>query len=346
MNTDMLSDNINEIIGNDAQEVIIISDGELDIQNTSVHAEDIQTATFDKFRVIEKSFKETFADAMVPTKGVYIKIEKSLTSPLHIVLEHGEDAGQYLFIDIAENVKATVIEHHVPCDCGDCAFAGKVIPVKVEVTVGAGSNVTYSGFDTSGLEIEMERFIALQKDVSCDVALGMFGETCTSRNNIALAGTGAEVESKIMMFAQGTQKQLHKIKMFHFAPYTKSQIINHGVVADTAIGEFEGIGYIEKGAHQSDAQQESRIMALDDESRADVHPILLIDEHDVMAGHAGSVGRVSDEELFYLQSRGMTRKNAMLLVTEGFLRPVVADIADEQTRNRIETVIKNKIGLA
>lgn len=339
-----LSDQIMEIVGTESSELLVIADGEIDVNASSIKAEDIKTASFSQYGTIVSGQKETIKDEIELSKGVHVFIEKSLKEPLHIVLEHGEDMGQYVFIEVADNVEATIIEHHVACDCG-CAFEEVIVPTKIEVSIGEGANILYSAFDTSGLVMHVQRFLAIHKDTTLDVAIGMFGDSCESENFIALYEEGAEVESKLMMFAKDTQRQLHKIKMSHFAPYTKSNIINHGVVADHAKGEFEGIGFIEKGSHQADAQQESRIMVLDEHSRADVHPILLIDEYDVMAGHAGSVGRVSDDALYYLQSRGLTRKEAMLLVTEGFLRPVVENIKDENTRARIEGVIREKVGL-
>ena len=70
---------------------------------------------------------------------------------------------------------------------------------------------------------------------------------------------------------------------------------------------FNGIGRIAKGATRSNAVQESRVLMLSERARGDANPILLIDEDDVTAGHAASVGRVDPLQLFYLMSRGITK---------------------------------------
>ena len=341
----MLGEHIIELVGENAKEVIIVSDSMLDINTSSVEViEYDDIANFTKKMSVKQATKEAGKIEYMPKKAVYIKINKTLTEPLHIVCEHGGMPGQYVYVEVAEGVKATIVEHHVVCECEEVQ-TGEDIPVLIEVEIDRACDLLYSAFDTSGLPLHIQRFVTIKKDSEVNFAIGMFGETCSSENYIGLLEEGAKVESKLMMYVENTDKQIHLVKMSHFAPHTVSNIINHGVVTDHGVGEFEGIGFIEKGAHQADAQQESRIMVLADTARADVHPILLIDEYDVMAGHAGSVGRVSDDALYYLQSRGLSRKDALLLVTEGFLRPVVEDIEDEQTRARIEAVIGQKVGL-
>ncbi|MGL5041633.1 MAG: SufD family Fe-S cluster assembly protein [Culicoidibacterales bacterium] len=340
-----IGEHIVELVGEEATQVIIIADNVLDINTSAIEVIEYNDINeFTKYTSVKKATQEAGRYTQQPRKAIHIRIAESLVEPLHIVCEHSENPGTYVYVEILDNVKATIVEHQVLCSCG--LELGEIeVPVLVELEVGRNCNILYSAFDTSGLVLAITRYVSLRKDTELNVAIGMFGKTCKSENYIGLLEEGATVESKLMMYVENQDKQLHLVKMNHLAPHTKSNIINHGVVTDNAIGEFEGIGFIQKGAHQADAQQESRIMVLDDKARADVHPILLIDEYDVMAGHAGSVGRVSDDALYYLQSRGLTRKDALLLVTEGFLRPVVENIEDLPTKQRIENVITKKVGL-
>src|SRR5699024_12192208 len=81
------------------------------------------------------------------------------------------------------------------------------------------------------------------------------------------------------------------------------QILQHGVNIDSATTIFNAIGKIEHGASQANAEQESRLLMLSEKARGDANPILLIDEHDVTAGHAASVGRVDPIKMYYLMSR-------------------------------------------
>ncbi|WP_310652923.1 SufD family Fe-S cluster assembly protein, partial [Lactobacillus jensenii] len=81
-----------------------------------------------------------------------------------------------------------------------------------------------------------------------------------------------------------------------------------------------------KGSKGSDAEQESRILMLSQGARGDAYPILLIDDNDVMAGHASSIGRVNPEQLYYLMSRGLDKKMSERVVIRGFFSPVLEEI--------------------
>src|SRR5690625_3200992 len=106
---------------------------------------------------------------------------------------------------------------------------------------------------------------------------------------------------------------------------------------------FNAIGKIEKGATRANAEQESRILMLSGDARGDANPILLIDEDDVTAGHAASVGRIDEMQVYYMQSRGISREEAEKLIIHGFLDPVVRELPIEAIRNQMSQLIEGKI---
>lgn len=112
---------------------------------------------------------------------------------------------------------------------------------------------------------------------------------------------------------------------------------------DSASSIFNGIGYIKHGGTKADAQQESRVLMLSEKARGDANPILLIDEDDVTAGHAASVGRVDPMQLFYLMSRGISKQEAERLVIHGFLAPVVNALPIEAVKKQLTEVIESKV---
>lgn len=131
--------------------------------------------------------------------------------------------------------------------------------------------------------------------------------------------------------------------MIHYGKETTGNILKHGVMKDSASSVFNGIGYIKHGATNSDAQQESRVLMLSPKARGDANPILLIDEDEVVAGHAASAGQVDEIQLFYLMSRGLNRQEAERLVIHGFLAPVVESIPIESVKQLLTAVIEEKI---
>ena len=106
---------------------------------------------------------------------------------------------------------------------------------------------------------------------------------------------------------------------------------------------FNGIGHIIKGAKGADAQQESRVLMLSDQARSDANPILLIDENDVTAGHAASIGQVDPEDMYYLMSRGLDKATAERLVVRGFLGSVIVEIPVKEVRDEMIATIEEKL---
>src|SRR5699024_3902539 len=113
---------------------------------------------------------------------------------------------------------------------------------------------------------------------------------------------------KRVVVARGGQKMNFTSQIIHYGKDTNRHILKHGVMKDAASSIYNGGGLIKHGATRSDAQQESRVLMLSEKARGDANPILLIDEDDVTAGHAASVGRVDPIQLFYLMSRGISQK--------------------------------------
>lgn len=140
---------------------------------------------------------------------------------------------------------------------------------------------------------------------------------------IHLNEAGAEAEAYAAMFVNNKASQSTHLEIRHHAPHTNSFMLCNGVVQAQCSGEFVGRGYIDKAAHGTNCRQESRFLTLDKTAKAKTYPLLIIDEYDVVAGHATSVGQLNPEALYYMQSRGLSSDLAKKLMTRGFLIPVV-----------------------
>ncbi|MBQ8994065.1 MAG: Fe-S cluster assembly protein SufD [Turicibacter sp.] len=215
-----------------------------------------------------------------------------------------------------------------------------------EVIVGENAHVEYAAMDR--LHQDSTVYQCRKANVLANgrflLSLGALNDGNTvSENLVALTGQGATADVKTVAIAEGEQKQNITVNIEHFAPYTEGNIVNHGVSKDSAQLTFNGIGKINKGMNGSNAQQESRAMILSETARADANPILLIDEYDVKAGHAAGVGKIDEEQLYYLMSRGLTRRAAEILIIYGFLMPFIDDIRSEVIKSEFVKVIERKI---
>lgn len=131
-------------------------------------------------------------------------------------------------------------------------------------------------------------------------------------------------------------KQFVKQNVLHLAKSTSSNISNYAVAMDCSNITLDTTGSITKGMSKSKCQQLSKGIVMDDDSVITSKPILLIDEYDVFANHGASIGKMSDESLFYLMSRGLSKTDAFLLILEGIIRPFIARIADEELSNSVD----------
>lgn len=215
-----------------------------------------------------------------------------------------------------------------------------------EVLVGDNAQVLFGAVDTLAKDTVtyVNRRGVVGRNGKLDWALGMMNDGDTiSENSTHLVGEGSVANTKMVTVGRGSQTQNFTTSIIHFAKHSEGDILKHGVVREEATHIFNGIGKIEHGASKSNAQQSSRVLMLNEKARGDANPILLIDENDVMAGHAASAGRVDPMQLFYLMSRGISKSEAERLVIHGFLAPVVNELPIEAVKQRLVEVIERKV---
>ena len=126
---------------------------------------------------------------------------------------------------------------------------------------------------------------------------------------------------------------------------TTANIWQKACVKSGGRNEFFATGFIGKDCSKSNNFQESRVLLLDKAATGDASPLLLINHHDVLAGHSASVSRVSGEELYYLQTRGITKNEAEKLMTIAFIRPLVDEIEDDELRSDILAKVESKLSI-
>ena len=133
------------------------------------------------------------------------------------------------------------------------------------------------------------------------------------------------------------------ISINHLAPQTYGKVDSYGVCKDSGRLLFAGTSHIFEKAIKSKTQQNAKIMVFDEASNAIAKPILKIDENDIEASHAAVVGKINDEHLFYLTSRGISEADAKQLITLGYLKPILAGFSDNSTREYISSLIERRM---
>lgn len=217
----------------------------------------------------------------------------------------------------------------------------------VEVFAKSGAFVRYAAvhhMDVSAIDISYRR-AHLDNDARIEWIAGDLhnGNTITDTKSI-LKGNGSTSDSKIISVGTGSQRMSITTHGVHFGRNTESDMVTRAVMKDEATAIINGVTKIEKGATKSNGQQTEKVLMLSPKARGDANPILLIDEDDVKAGHAASVGQVNPEQVHYLMSRGIARRDAERLIIHGFLDPVVSEIPLEGLREQLHRILERKLG--
>lgn len=281
--------------------------------------------------------------------GLFLYVPKNVVidEPIEALFFQAGDIAQHYFKHVLivadEHSEFSYLERFQTTGEELKKVSGNIV---VEVIAKAGAKVKYSAVDQLGESITsyMNRRGYIMRDATVDWAIGVMNDgNVIADFDSDLVGEGAHSEVKIVAISSGKQTQGIDTRVTNKAPHTIGHILQHGVIRERGALTFNGIGHILKGAKGADAQQESRVLMLSDKARGDANPILLIDENEVTAGHAASVGRVDPEEMYYLMSRGLHKEEAERLVIRGFLGSVLTAIPVEAVRKELVEVIEGKL---
>ena len=146
-----------------------------------------------------------------------------------------------------------------------------------------------------------------------------------------------------LTFADGRQHLDYQTRQDHTAPHTESDLLSKGVVLDRARTVFRGVLHLRKEAQQTNAYQATHSLLLSPRARADALPILEIEADDVRCKHGSTTGRVDEEQIFYLMSRGLSRQDAQRLIVQGFFETVITEFPVEGVREKIRLAIEDRI---
>ncbi len=164
---------------------------------------------------------------------------------------------------------------------------------------------------------------------------------------IYLMGEGAKGEILSVAFAGEGQHQDAGSKVIHAAPRTTSTITSKSISKDGGRSSYRGLVKIHPGAEGCKVSVECDALILDDKSRSDTYPTMEIHENKVQVEHEARVSKVGDEQLFYLQSRGISADEARLLIVNGFIEPFTKELPMEyavELNRLIEMEMEGSVG--
>jgi len=162
-----------------------------------------------------------------------------------------------------------------------------------------------------------------------------------------MTGEYAKGEVLSIAFAGEGQHQDTGAKMLHLAPHTSSTIISKSVSRGGGRTSYRGLVRVNPGSHHSKSTVKCDALLVDTISRSDTYPYVDVREDDVAMGHEATVSKVSEEQLFYLMSRGLTEDEAMAMIVRGFIEPIARELPMEyalELNRLIELQMEGAVG--
>ncbi|MEX2291196.1 MAG: Fe-S cluster assembly protein SufD [Mycobacteriales bacterium] len=280
-------------------------------------------------------------------RALVVRVPKGLEPSEPVVLRltgtgTGEVVWGHVVLEVAEQASATVVLEHT----GSARYASVV-----SVLVGDAASlrlVQVQGWEPDAVH-SAHVATRVGRDAtltSTQVTLG--GDLVRVHETVDFTGPGGQVDLRGVSFADGGQHLEHRLLVDHSAPQCRSRVVYKSALhGDDAHTVWVGDVLIRAGATGTDTYELNRNLLLTPEARADSVPNLEIETGEIAgAGHASTTGRFDDEQLFYLQSRGIPTDVARRMVVRGFFADVVEDIGVPALQERLMTTIDAELGRA
>lgn len=326
-----------------------------EIADQGVHFGSLEQACLDKSDILERYLFKTIdsnADrfsalqAATWSTGCFLHVPKSISveAPFHIhsgMTDGGTDAS-HLLIVLEENASATVLY-----ECSSTSRTG-------------------DGFHCGGLEIVLKpgatlRLVKLQewggrvwhfaqqravvdRDASIQWTLAAMGARFVQvAQQVSLVGERARSQVNGTMFTRDKQQMTYNTLQFHEAPNCKSDFLYKSALQDRSRTVWRGMIKVAPGADKTDGYQRNDNLLLSDQARADSIPGLEIKADDVRCTHGSTSGRVDEELIFYAQTRGFTRQEAVRMIVTGFFQQIFDRITIESVRKALGSAIARQV---
>ena len=277
---------------------------------------------------------------------LYVPKNMKVEYPLHSILwGPGVDLAHFshLIVFVDDGASVTYVhEAASPDEIGHAMHAGVV-----EIHVGENANLRFVELQSWGRHVwnfSHER-ARVERGGNLDWILGAVGSHLTKNfSDLDLVGEGAQGRMSGFYFTDGSQHLDHDTQQNHLAPHTTSDLLFKGALKGKSRSVWQGMIYVAPGAQKTDGYQANRNIVLSEDARADSIPGLEILADDVRCTHGATVGKLEQEPLFYLKSRGIPQVEAERLVVEGFFDPIMQRIPFEGVRERFQQAILQKMG--
>lgn len=280
--------------------------------------------------------------------GVFLYVPKNvnLEVPLRVcytIAEGSRSIFPYSLIILERGARLTFIEEFVSHDADESILAGAT----TEIFAGEGSEIRFVSAQQWGKGVYHigGQKIVLERDASAEwVSIALGGQVQHVESEAQMQGDGSNITWMGLTFANDDQQLLTAPWLRHMAANNESHMDFKTVVADKGYSVFDGMIKIEHSSRGTSTRLEEHAVHLTPNARSDSIPGLKIDTNDVAkAGHASTSGQVDDDQLFYMQTRGIPKDVAIHMIVMGLFEPALNAIPSDDLRETLIAAIEAKI---
>lgn len=276
--------------------------------------------------------------------GIYIEVlencEIDIPMKYYVFIEDNFSLYNHVFLKLNKNSKLNFIENYIS------SFSDKPFNIITEAITEENSHLLYDS--VSNIKNKEYGYIS------------HFGKTLTNStidwnivaidesniyydNDTKIKGKNSTSNINVVTIGAKNKQHYFNTELTNIGEKTSGNILQRGILLEYSDITFNGVGIIIKGAHDSKSFQSLKLMSLSKNAKAKTNPILLIDENDVKAGHGASIGKINEEQIYYLNSRGISTKDANFLLSSGFIFEIIHKIKNKEIKEYIIENIKKII---
>ncbi len=302
------------------------------------------------FNKVAKQDNLTSLNTAFASEGAYIYIPKNVEveKPIQIInfttgTENATMIQPRNLIVAERNAHVQIIERH------QSLTENAILTNSVtEIFVDTHANVDYYKIqnDKTNASLVDNTYIEQQKESVCSVHTFSFGGNIT-RNNLNFFQKGERIDSilKGVTILEGKQHVDHHTLVHHIEPNCESHQDYKGIYSDRSTGVFNGKVIVEKEAQKTNAYQQNNNVLISDKATINAKPQLEIFADDVKCSHGCTIGQLDQQALFYMQQRGIPKKEANALLMYAFANTVLESVKIPEVKQRITKIIASKLGV-
>ena len=249
----------------------------------------------------------------------------------------------YTLVVAEESSSVTILERQ---ESGDEVDGNRYYSAVTEIVAHENSYVQFGNLQ----DLDETTYVYSLREADIDTYATANWIECNVGSHLSKASVeshlnGDSSESKIVGAFYGHNDQHFDVdaRVWHNAEHTTADLVTRGVIDDVARSVYEGVQHVGADAWDTSSYQRENTLMLSDESEADASPKLIINNHDTEASHSATVGQVSETDMFYMTSRGLTDRLARNMLVEGFFVPVFEEIEVEELREDLRDRIQDRL---